>query len=67
MKKLYSTDYVICNKDKTEMFSFADTNQVVIYGNKYEAILDLDEDELLVSCTDLPKHLQDVLIKQINN
>jgi hypothetical protein len=67
MKKLSSTDYVICNKDKTEMFSFVDTNQVVIYGNKYEAILDLDEDELLVSCTDLPKHLQDILIKQINN
>lgn len=66
MNKLNSCDYVICNKDKTEMYSFADTNLVVIYGNKYEAILDLEEDEIIVSCTDLPKHLQDILIKQIN-
>ena len=66
MKKLNSTDYVICNKDKTEMFSFADTNQVVIYGNKEEAIFDLDDDEIVVSCIDLPIQLQNILIKQIN-
>lgn len=66
MKTLNSTDFVICNKEMSEMFCFTDTHQVVIYGNKEEAILDLNEDEVIVSCTDLPIELQDIILKQLN-
>ena len=66
MKTLNSNDFVICNKEITEMFCFADTNEVVIYGNKEEAILDLDDDEIIVSCVELPINLQNIILKQLN-
>ena len=66
MKTLKPTDYVLCNKEMTEIFRFADTHEIVIYGNIQEAIEDLDEDEIVVSCTSLPQILQLELLKQIN-
>lgn len=68
MKKLYSTDYVIYDRKNDAIFKFIDIDEYVIYGSLEEANLDLDknEDEEVISCTSLPSHWQDILIKQIN-
>ena len=67
MKTLNSNDYVIYHKKEHSLLQFADKNgEVIIYGSKDEAILDLDKDEEVVSCTDLPYDLQQIILKQIN-
>jgi|DEB19_MinimDraft_3_1074340.scaffolds.fasta_scaffold22978_7 hypothetical protein len=69
MKTLNSNDYVIYSRTENAMFQFSDGNQdVVIYGSYDEAILDLDknEDEEVISCTDLPIDLQNKILNQIN-
>lgn len=66
MKTLQCTDYVICNKEMTEIFCFADSHKIVIYGGLEEAKEDLNENEIVVSCTELPQKFQTELLKQIN-
>jgi len=39
---------------------------VIIFGDKKEAIADCRGNEEVIKCTDLPKHWQDTILKQIN-
>ena len=67
MKELNSNDYVIYHKKEHSLLQFADRNgEVIIYGCKDEATADLDKDEEVVSCTELPYDLQQIILKQIN-
>ena len=66
MKKLVNTDFVVYDKLHDEVIQFVDTHEFAIYGSKEEAIEDTNYGEEAISCTDLPQHWQDILIKQIN-
>jgi len=67
-KKLHSTDYVIYNNITNEFIRWHSNYDIVIYGNKEEAILDCRESEgwEIVSCTNLPEELQQEIIYQLN-
>ena len=64
-KQLFSTDYVLYDKanDNVLQDSFG---RVILFGDKQEAIEDCRGNEEVLSCTDLPKHWQDIILSQIN-
>lgn len=66
MKTLFKTDYVIYDKanDSPLQDSYG---RVIIFGNKDEADADCRGNEVVISCTELPMHWQDEILKQINN
>jgi hypothetical protein len=63
--KLHDTDYVLWDKANDKLVTF-DDGEVVIYGNREEAEVDCYGNEYVTSCTDLPEHHQDELLKQIS-
>jgi hypothetical protein len=65
MKKLFSTDYVLYDKESDKPIFFTNVNEIVIYGNKLEADEDCRGNEIVIPCTELPLHWQDKLLKQI--
>lgn len=65
MKKLFKTDYVIYDRANDHVIQFED-GHIVIFGNKEEAIEDCRGNEEVLSCTDLPKHWQEIILNQIN-
>lgn len=67
-KTLFSTDYVIYNPTTNYMVLWDSDDDVVIYGDKEEAYLDCRESdgEQVISCTDLPEELQQLIINQLN-
>ena len=67
MKELFSTDYVIYNKESDKPIFFTNVNEIVIYGNKLEADEDCIVNKVAIPCTELPQHWQDKLLKQINS
>jgi hypothetical protein len=66
MKTLFSTDFVIYDKEKDKPIRWAIKDDIIIFGDKSEAEKDARGNEIVISCTDLPQHWQDILIKQIN-
>jgi hypothetical protein len=66
MKTLFSTDFVIYDKENDKPIFFTDNDQIVIFGNKLAANADCRGKEIVISCTALPQYWQDELIKQIN-
>jgi hypothetical protein len=67
MKQLFKTDYVIYNKENDKPIFWSDGIEIVIFGDKSEAIEDARGNEIVISCTELPKHWQNILLQQINN
>ena len=67
MKQLFKTDYVIYNNENDKPIFWSDGIEIVIYGDKSEAIEDARGKEIVISCTELPKHWQNILLQQINN
>ena len=65
-KKLFETDYVLYDRANDHVLQFESDGACVIYGNKEEALEDCRGNEEVISCTDLPIHWQETLIKQIN-
>jgi hypothetical protein len=67
-KTLFSTDYVIYNPTTNELVKWSSDDDVVIFGDKEEALMDCREadEEQVVSCTDLPEELQQLIINQLN-
>jgi hypothetical protein len=61
---LFSTDYVIYDKANDNVIQFGDGN-VVIFADKQDAIKDCYKNEIVIPCTQLPKHWQEIIIKQI--
>ena len=67
MKQLFKTDYVIYNKKSDKPIFWSDGTDIVIFGDKSEAMTDARNNEIVISCTELPKHWQNILLQQINN
>lgn len=67
-KTLFSTDYVIFNHITNELVRWSSDDDVVIFGDKQEALLDCNEilGERVISCTRLPEELQQLIINQLN-
>jgi glutathionyl-hydroquinone reductase len=66
MKTLIETDYVLWDKANDTLVKWSSNDNVVIFGNKFEAEMDCYGNEYVTKCTDLPKHHQEKLIEQIN-
>ena len=67
-KTLFSTDYVIYNPTTKWIATWSSDGDVVIFGDKEEALLDCYEadGEQVIPCTDLPEELQQLIINQLN-
>jgi hypothetical protein len=66
MKTLFQTDYIIYDQISKQPHRFTDGN-IVIYGYKEDAELDVLRNEIAISCTELPIYFQKELINQIQN
>ena len=62
---LFATDYVVLNRGENKMYSDHNGN-AFIFGDKTEAEYDCCNGEEVVSCTELPQDLQELLLIQIN-
>jgi len=64
MIKLFKTDYVLYDlaNDNPLQDSYG---RVILFGDKKEADEDCCGNESVISCTDLPKHWQDIIIEQL--
>ena len=63
MKKLHNTDYVIYQDNDVVRFT---NNEIVLYGDKEEALYD-NKRGIVMSCTELPNHLQEEILNQIQS
>lgn len=66
MKTLFKTDYVIYDKANDHPLRWETNDDIVLFGDKQEAINDCRGNEIVIPCTELPSHWQEKLIKQIN-
>ena len=64
--KLYDTDYVLYDKANDSVVRWKKDGDIVIFGDKDDAMCDCYGNESVVRCTELPIKFQDELIKQIN-
>ena len=66
-KKLFNTDFVIYNPTKNYVVRWDVDDDVVLYGDKEEAIEDCREEdgEQVIPCTELPEDLQQLVINQL--
>lgn len=62
--KLRDTDYVLYDEANDHVVTFTD-GHIVVYGDYEEASEDCYGNESIVKTTDLPKHQQEKLLKQI--
>jgi hypothetical protein len=67
MKKLFNSDYVIYDREKDEVIRWALGKDIIIFGDKEEALEDCRGSEEVIPCTELPEYYQTELLKQINN
>jgi hypothetical protein len=67
MKKLFNSDYVIYDREKDEVIRWALGKDIIIFGDKEEALEDCRGGEEVIPCTELPEYYQTELLKQINN
>ena len=65
--ELFSTDYVIYDKINDHVIQWESNGNMVIYGDKEEAIEDCKGNEEVISCTELPIHYQERLINELKN
>lgn len=65
--ELFSTDYVIYDKSNDHVIQWESNGDMVIYGDKEEALKDCRGNEQVISCTELPIHYQERLINQLKN
>jgi hypothetical protein len=63
MKTLFKTEFVLYNGVDVIRFSNGD---IVLFGDRQEALYDQKVGAIAWPCTDLPTHLVDELITQIN-
>jgi hypothetical protein len=66
MKKLFDTDYVIYDRANDHVIQWESNGDMIIFGDKEEAIKDCRGNEEVIQCTELPKHWKDILIQQVN-
>ena len=66
MKKEFRTDYVLYDRANDHVIQWESDGSIVIFGNKSEAEENCMGNEEVLRCTDLPKHWQEIILKQIN-
>ncbi len=66
MKILFESDYVIYDRANDHIISWESNGECVIFGSKEEAQEDCRGNEEVIKCTDLPKHQQEKILKEIN-
>lgn len=65
MKQLHSTDFVVYNERVKYPLCFTN-GDIIIYNDEEEAEEDCLQFESVIQVADLPQHLQEKLLKQIN-
>lgn len=65
MKQLQEIDYVILNTETRLPLAFKN-GDIVLYGDRYEAERECEEDEIVIPCTQLSSHFQQIILNQIN-
>lgn len=66
MKKLFESDFVIYDKVNDHVLQDS-MGDIILFGNKDEAIADCYANEIVIPCTELPSHWTERLYNQINN
>jgi hypothetical protein len=69
MKKLQSTDYVLLDRHTGELVRFADSGEIIVYGNIAEALSDArgaSNVQVAIRCTELSYEHTKELIEQLN-
>ena len=64
--ELFKTDYVLYDRANDHVLQFEKSGKVIVFGDKQEAIEECRGNEEVLSCTDLPKHWQEIILNQIN-
>jgi hypothetical protein len=64
MKKEFITDYVLYDRANDHVIQCESDGSIVIFGNKAEAEENCMGNEEVLRCTDLPKHWQEIILKQ---
>lgn len=59
--KLFKTDYVLYDRANDHVVQFENSGKVIVFGDKQEAIEECRGNEEVLSCTDLPKHWQEII------
>lgn len=65
MNNLNETDFVIYDEVTENVIRFTN-GEIIIFGDEDDAINDCGDNQKVISCTELPEHLQDELLLQIN-
>lgn len=65
MRKLFESDFVIYDKANDNPLQDSMGN-IIIFGNKVEAIADCYANEIVIPCTELPNYWIEKLSNQIN-
>jgi hypothetical protein len=66
MEKLFEKDYVLYDRANDHVVQFMKSGKVIIFCDKQEAIEECRGNEEVLSCTDLPKHWQEIILNEIN-
>jgi hypothetical protein len=64
--KLFNTDYVIYDRHNDHIIQWESNGDMVIFGDKEEALENCRGNEEVIQCTKLPIHHQEKLINQLN-
>lgn len=64
--ELFKTDYVLYDRANDHVLQFEENGKVIVFGDKQKAIEECRGNEEVLSFTDLPKHWQEIILKQIN-
>jgi hypothetical protein len=64
--KLFNTDYVIYDRFNDQVIQWESNGDMIIFGDKEEALKDCRGNEEVIRCTELPIHHQEKLKQQLN-
>jgi len=67
MKNLFNTDYVVYDKGNDHILRWETSGDMIVFGDKEEAVENCYRNEEAIRCTDLSAHHKKELINQINN
>jgi hypothetical protein len=65
MKTLFNTDYVIYDRSNDHVIQWESNGDIIIFGDKEEALKDCRGNEEVIPCTELPAHHQEIILKQL--
>ena len=66
MRDLFNTDYVVYDKGNDHILRWETSGDMIVFGDKEEAIENCYRNEDVIRCTELSAHHKKELINQIN-